>query len=114
MLYRSHERRPFAEIQSDIERLQGLVRDLERIRQGHHPDAAILADAPVLDGWSLARRSEDCLVGRVTGHPRIQDGRVAVTSGLWMLAPALGYARSLNRFYRLGQPTESCTTGRRQ
>lgn len=113
MLYRSHERRPFPDLQPDIERLQGLVRDLERIRLGEHPDAAALAVAPILDGWSLAKRSEACLVGRVTGHPKIDDGRVAVTSGLWMLAPALGYARSLNRFYRLGQPTESCTIGRR-
>lgn len=113
MLYRYRDRQPFAEIQPDIERLQGLVRDLERIRHGEHPDAAALAAAPILDVWSLAKRSEACLVGRVTGHPRIHDGRVAVTSGLWLLAPGLGYARSLNRFYRLGPASESCTIGQR-
>ena len=112
MLYRFRDRQPFAEIQPDIERLQRLFRDLERICHGEHPDAAALAAAPILDVWSLAKRSEACLVGRVTGHPKIDEGRVAVTSGLGMLAPAVGYARSLSRFYRLGQPTEPCTISR--
>jgi hypothetical protein len=41
-------------------------------------------------------------------HPTIADGRQGITTGLWVLAPALGYARTVTRFYALGRPDRSC------
>lgn len=113
MLYPFNDRRPFADIATDIERLRSLVRDLECIRRGEHPDDATLADAPALHDWSLARRPEACLAGTMLGHPKIPDGQPGVTSGVWFLAPNLGYARSLTRFYALGRPLPSPLIGRR-
>jgi hypothetical protein len=42
-------------------------------------------------------------VGRMTGHPTCV-GSLSITSGLWVLAPEFGWARTLSRFYRLGRP----------
>lgn len=40
-------------------------------------------------------------------HPTIGDGRQGVTTGLWVLAPNLGYARTITRLYALGRPDRS-------
>lgn len=113
MYYRFNDRRPFQAIGADLERLRTLVRDLDRIHHGDHPDSADLADAPAIHGWSITRRPEACLIGTMRGHPKIADGSLGATSGLWLLAPELGYARSLNRFYLLGRPSEAPGVGRR-
>ena len=39
--------------------------------------------------------------------PTIRDGGQGLTTGLWVLAPALGYARTISRFYALGQPADN-------
>lgn len=107
MLYPFHDRRPFAEIATDIERLRNLIHDLECIRRGDHPDDATLHGAPVLHDWGLAHRPEACLAGAMHGHPEIADGQPGMTTGVWFIAPHLGYARSLSRFYVLGRPLSS-------
>ena len=112
MLYRFNDKRPFSDIEPDLERLRSLIRDLERIHRGKHPDLERLAEAPTLHGWGVGRRAEACLVGTMIGHPKIADGSIGATSGLWLVAPGLGYARSLNRFYRLGQPSGNAGIGR--
>lgn len=113
MIYRYSDERPCPDIHADLKRLQGLVQDLERIHRGQHPDAAILGDAPVIHDWAIVRRQEACLAGTITGHPKIAHGHTGVTSGLWFLAPGLGYARTLSRFYNLGQPAGVPGIGRR-
>ncbi|WP_377848552.1 DUF6634 family protein [Bosea sp. UC22_33] len=102
MIYPHHDRRPVPELAPEIERLTRLVADLERIRSGHHPDEAELVGAPMLEHWSPAEHRTIALVGTVDGHPTIPNGRQVCTSDLWMIAPELSYARTLNRFYRLG------------
>lgn len=113
MLYRFDDRRPFPDLESDLERLRGLIWDLERIHRGQHPDKATLAEAPRLDDWNIARRPEACLTGIMTGHPKIADDQLGATSGVWVLAPGLGYARTLSRFYALGRASDACSLGRR-
>ncbi|WP_199084547.1 DUF6634 family protein [Bosea sp. ASV33] len=102
MIYPHPDLRPVPELAPEIEKLRHLVRDLDRIRMGKHPGVRELGGAPTITDWSPAERREVALVGRVHGHPTIEDGRQAGTSILFFLAPELGYARTLSRFYKLG------------
>ena len=92
-------------IDIEIERLERLLADLKRIRARAAPTAADLDGTPVIDGYRIARRDVLCLVGEVTGHPRLGN-RNTITTELWLFAPTLGWARTLSRFYRLGQPID--------
>jgi hypothetical protein len=100
---------PIPQISSEIERLQHLLSDLRRARAGQHPDRQTIASAPVLDHWQLTFRPEPCLIGTMRGHPHVRDRHRGMTSGLWLLAPELGYARTLSRVYALGRPAQSQT-----
>lgn len=51
--------------------------------------------------WWIGRRLEVALTGVVSGHPEVGPGPV-VTSGLYYLDPIAGYARTLSRWYKLG------------
>jgi hypothetical protein len=99
-----HHDGPAPQLQAHITRLKRLVADLEVIAQGLHPSRDTLSEAPLLNGWRQVVRPEPCLTGIVEGHPGIGDLRPALTTGLWALAPSLGYARTLSRFYALGLP----------
>jgi hypothetical protein len=85
-----------------LARLERLSSDLEVIGQGGGPSQAQLASAPVLDGYRLAVRPTACLVGVCQDHPLI-DGPFIYTSDLCAYAPELGWARTLSRYYRLGE-----------
>jgi len=68
------------------------------------PDTATLAAAPRIDRWSaILHRDAVCLIGRVTGHPRLREGARATTSPILRIAPAAGWARTWSRTYRLGR-----------
>jgi hypothetical protein len=97
---------PAPQLLPEIARLKRLLADIEAIAAGQHPGREILGDAPLLNGWTLTLQTEPCLTGVVEGHPEIADLRPVVTSGLWVLAPDMGYARTLSRFYALGLPAE--------
>jgi hypothetical protein len=104
-----------ARVKAEIDRLEGLARDLRRMlaegppRLGEH-------DAPIIHAWDYGLRQELCLTGRVTGHPDPMvggPGKVTVTSGLWVLDRTKGFARTLSRWYRLGNEAEEyALTGR--
>jgi len=86
----------------ELRRLQALCSDLAKIASGYQP-VAELADAPLLDSYSGTFRMAPCLTGMISGHPTVR-GPAVLTSDLWVYAPELGLARTLNRFYRLGRP----------
>ncbi|MXQ10451.1 hypothetical protein [Microvirga makkahensis] len=87
----------------EIARLESLVSDLERLRDGGVPAAEEIAAAPIIDQWEVAMRSEAALIGLIQGHPRgLSMLRPSVTSGLWIIDPVRGYARTLSRIYALG------------
>lgn len=95
---------PFTDLAGNARKLRALADDLDRIALGQHPQAADLQSAPTLSDWGLVLSQPTHLVGIVHGHPEIADGRICRTSALVMLDPPAGYARTLSRFYRLGQP----------
>lgn len=67
------------------------------------PSPEDLAAAPLLNDWqTILMRSSCCLAGEVSGHPRLHGS--ITTSALIVLDPALTWARTMSRFYRLGPP----------
>lgn len=104
-----NDRSPIPEIAFEIERLRGLLNDLDRARIGRHPNRQAIADAPLLDNWEMTYRPEPCIVGTMRGHPTVEDGHTGMTSGVWLVAPAFGYARTLSRIYALGRPAQGRT-----
>jgi hypothetical protein len=93
------------EVQEQIVRLCRLAVDLHEIRNGAGPSEDALRDAPVLENWMPVVQPAPCLVGEVSGHPRLPGaGRRIVTSPVWALAEPYGWALTLSRFYRLGRP----------
>ncbi|PZQ19259.1 MAG: hypothetical protein DI565_02475 [Ancylobacter novellus] len=84
-------------------RIAFALREIEALGGGA-PD---LADAPALDHWRLVRDEESAfLIGIVTGHPRIADGRLTRTSQLVAMNRGRTWARTLSRFYRLYAPAD--------
>jgi len=70
------------------------------------PAPDTLATAPLLDPWQVvvsSRAPVAILLGSVTDHPRLPDGPVE-TSVLLALDPQGRWARTLSRWYRLGEP----------
>jgi len=66
-----------------------------------------LQAAPIIDHWCALRSNlavgiHPCLIGYVTGHPRLRNGARTITSTLIRVEPADGWARTWNRLYRLG------------
>ena len=91
----------------ELARLSALVIDMEKIRSGVPPER-LAQGAPILDHWVMTHRSEVCLAGLSTGHPRLTGtNRPIVTSDLWLVSKDLQWARTLSRWYRLGRPAET-------
>jgi len=83
--------------------VQRLADDLLRFH-GSGPDAETLRKAPRLEHWRQSARPEYVLEGTVFDHPLLGDCREARTSILFRIDPEAGWARTLNRLYRLGTP----------
>ena len=98
-----NRQRIVGDVAGSIARLESLVSDLEHLGDGLMPTAEVLAAAPLLDPWCLSTCTLPCLIGGNTGHPTLK-GRGVQTTEVWALAPELGWARTLSRFYRLGEP----------
>lgn len=67
------------------------------------PKPEALSGAPILRRWLpvLDPGAAPCLVGTVSGHPRLGDGKRIHTSMLLALDPDGAWARTRNRWYRL-------------
>jgi len=91
------------DVMGELARLEALAADLEAIASGAMPPPELLRAAPLIDHWIEVTRPEPCLAGRISGHPHCR-GAISITSGTWLWAPELGWARTLSRFYRLGRP----------
>lgn len=87
-----------------LDRLKGLVADMERVRAGLGEED-LPADAPMLDQRIIGQRPVACLVGCSSGHPILMgEGRPIATSDLWLISEDGQWARTLSRWYRLGRP----------
>ena len=87
----------------DALRHEGLASDLRGIVNGTAPTKDILQAAPMVDQWLLAERPVPGIVGMVAGHPLLRSGPV-LTSDVVAIDLIAGWARTLSRFYVLGQP----------
>lgn len=90
------------------EQLQQFQRGLDAIRAAERgPTAEELSTAPILDHWRVLidRRPYPMPVlwGEVTGHPKLGTDMIT-TSRLIALDREAGWARSVSRWYRLGNP----------
>lgn len=83
-------------------KLTSLRDDLSAQLDGTGPDNEVLATSPIIDQWRIRYVPMPVIAGRVTGHPKIFDGAVA-TTGIWYLQEDLRWARTLSRYYRLGE-----------
>jgi hypothetical protein len=87
-----------------IAQARALADDLAAvIERGAPPPAADLAQAPIIDLWRPAVCTQTGLLGVVAGHPRIIDGRSALTTSIFAIDVDAGWARTWSRFYRLGR-----------
>lgn len=90
------------DVSTEIARLEGLLADFERVGSGRLPAQTELDQAPLLDPFTFSTRELPCLIGGNHRHPLLR-GPLIRTSELVMFAPELGWARTINRLYRLGQ-----------
>ncbi len=76
------------------------------------PTEAELAEAPLIEGWSLLDADDEddlpAIVGIVSGHPYdfVADGSLHVGAECFAMDPAMTWVRTLSRLYRLGTPAE--------
>lgn len=90
--------------QLQLARFAALVSDMEKIKEGACMDR-LGADAPLLDRWVFAERPAACLMGQSTGHPVLEGtGSLITTSDLVLISDDRASARTLSRWYRLGDP----------
>ncbi len=89
----------------DAVRWEAALAAFDRLTAGNGPDTAELAAAPILSGWrrSLVPCLEPVLIGQVAEHPRLPGQRRVATSRLLALDPDRGWARTVSRWYRLGE-----------
>lgn len=91
-----------------VEKLQGLVNDLGQIgHENWRPNSSVY-----ITDYFLGQRAVPCLIGRSAGHPQIRDGSPMFTTELFYLDQRAGHARTLSRWYRLGQPLHPDILGR--
>ena len=86
-----------------IARLESLAVALDRLGNGEMPTTQELDAAPLLDPYTFGTLTLPCLIGGNVGHP-VLTGPIIRTTEIWAMAPELGWARTLNRLYRLGEP----------
>lgn len=105
LTFNPHAREQGEAFALELERLSALVSDMERIRRGVSVAKLAGDTPPLLDCWSRAVRPAPCLMGLSSGHPRLTGtGRLILTSDLWLISADSQWARTLSRWYRLGDP----------
>lgn len=87
------------EAQRVIAKMRSLANDLEAFLIH---DRTPIAEVEIAE-WSIATIETQALVGRPSGHPSLQDGRLIQTSELFFISERMRLARTLSRWYRLGE-----------
>ena len=82
-----------------------LILALEEVLSGP-PDVRQMEDAPFLNLWAPVRvRSDISLFGQVSGHPSLPERQV-ITSLILYIDLERRISRTMNRWYRLGEPRD--------
>ena len=95
---------PSGHLDDFADALARLSIDFAHLRDRGAPTEEMLAGAPILDHWIPVVAPAPCLVGSVSGHPRLGNRPLIHTSELYALDGAVGWARTWSRWYRLGRP----------
>ena len=88
----------------ELARYRALANDIETLLDGEPVSRSILAEAPLLVGWTVARPEAVALAAWAINHPEAassMEGRL--TSAIVIENQEGGWVRTLERFYRLGQ-----------
>jgi len=90
---------------SELQRLKRLVADMEKVAAGMLPEEiAVPTETPTLNDWYGVALETPALVGYSNGHPRlVGTRRLITTSDLWLISHDQRWARTLSRWYRLGE-----------
>ena len=89
------------------DKLRGLADDIARFQVGVGPTPEQLEEAPMLVDWHYRFTPLGVrLVGSVLHHPTLSNGLI-MTSQVWVADPRGLWARSVSRYYRLGDPRPS-------
>ncbi|MCY1561865.1 hypothetical protein D9M68_991800 [compost metagenome] len=83
------------------ELITALAVDIARLMAYGAPQKEDLRRAPLLDQWSVGMPRARGLRGRVTGHPKIEDGTID-TSAAMIIDTERGWVRTMSRYYLLG------------
>lgn len=81
-----------------VARIRALASSLEQYAL-HGP--SVVSPEVTISQWVLGKRAVPILLGKMRGHPTIQDGKVGATTELFFYDPEGGLARTFNRWYRL-------------
>lgn len=90
-------------------KIEAARKAVQRLRAGWRPGPEMLDRAPRLHNWNFVELGPQrvILVGTVIGHPRLGERPLIQTSYLIGLdATHLKWARTLSRFYALGEPSD--------
>lgn len=88
-----------------VQKIKAAAADLGRLEEGWLPSQADLRDAVILEDWMIAGdpiTGQTVFWGRSIGHPILGD-RMITTSPLIWISEDRTIARTLSRWYRLGQ-----------
>ncbi|MDM9624973.1 hypothetical protein QTL95_03625 [Rhizobium sp. S152] len=85
----------------DSQTTELLLEDIHRANAGDF-EMVDMASAPLLDSYKAVVGHAYALSGIVSGHPSLREGREIFTSQLFFLDSERGLARTMNRWYRLG------------
>ncbi|WP_371687659.1 DUF6634 family protein [Shinella sp. JR1-6] len=83
-------------------KLAGDLRRLADDLEDAAPAPAESSPAVMINSWMRTTREVPCLVGRVLGHPKLEDHSLIHTSELFHIDECGEFARTRSRWYRLG------------
>lgn len=88
-----------------IARLEDLLDDLRRVRNGWRPTVTDFPSAPRAEGWWRSSLRVPILrAERVSGHPRLGNTYGLMTTPIALRFEERGLMRTESRWYRLGAP----------
>ena len=90
------------------DRVINALRDMKKLNAGWRPSEADIGESVAyIDDWLLVRDdgAHASLHGVVTAHDRIKDGRRTWTSVVVWIDAEVRLARTISRWYRLGEPS---------
>ncbi|NEI50532.1 hypothetical protein GR217_22875 [Rhizobium leguminosarum] len=100
-------RRSEESLRALVVQLRRLADDLETAGDREYR----VEQAAVINDWFIGQRAVPCLLGRFKNHPELSDGKTGCTTELFWIDEQRGIARTLSRWYRLGNSLDRRLVG---